>query len=367
MSSKRVVVIEGEDASPEAMRPSLALLQELGCDIEWIQPAVGERAIAECGNAFPPEARAAIDASDATLFGSTNGVSAPALFHLRWGRGTYANVRPCRFHRGYHSPLARPDGIDFAIVRENLEDLYVCAEGDVSELAGLDVQSLTQRKPVSEIGPGRFALKIITEAGTDQVVRFSFELARKRHAERVASGTRPRPARVTCGTKHNMLPKSDGLFREVAAEIARGYPDVEYQNFIVDDFAHRLIADPHALDVVVLPNLYGDILSDAGAALVGGLGLAPSGCYGDDYAYFESAHGTAPDIAGQNIINPTATLLSGAMMLRHLGFLEAADSVEASIAAVYADGSILTPDQGGSASTPEFCEAVAARITRPRS
>jgi isocitrate/isopropylmalate dehydrogenase len=164
-----------------------------------------------------------------------------------------------------------------------------------------------------------------------------------------------------------MLPKSDGLFREVAAEIARGYPDVEYQNFIVDDFAHRLIADPHALDVVVLPNLYGDILSDAGAALVGGLGLAPSGCYGDDYAYFESAHGTAPDIAGQNIINPTATLLSGAMMLRHLGFLEDADSVEASIAAVYADGSILTPDQGGSASTPEFCEAVAARITRPRS
>lgn len=363
MSSKRVVVIEGEDASPEAMRPSLALLKQLGCDIEWQQPPVGERGIAECGNAFPAEARAAIDASDATLFGSTNGVSAPALFHLRWGRATYANVRPCRFSPGYHSPLARPEGIDFAIVRENLEDLYVCAEGDVKELAGLDLHSRTQRKPVAEIGPGRFALKIITEAGSFAVVRFSFELARRRHEQRNADGHPARAARVTCGTKHNMLPQSDGLFREVAADVAKQYPDVEYENFIIDDFAHRLIAQPHALDVVVLPNLYGDILSDAGAALVGGLGLAPSGCYGDDYAYFESAHGTAPDIAGQNIINPTATLLSGAMMLRHLGFTESAEALEAAIRSVYADGSTLTPDQGGCASTPEFCDAIAARLT----
>jgi isocitrate/isopropylmalate dehydrogenase len=367
MSTRQVVVIEGEDASPEAMRPSLALLRQLPCDVEWQHPPVGERGIAECGSPFPDEARAAIDASDATLFGSTNGVSAPALFHLRWGRQTYANVRPCRFIAGYHSPLARPEGIDFAIVRENLEDLYVCAEGDVEALADLPVKSRTVRRPLHELAPGRFALKVVTEAGSRQVVRFSFELARRRRAEREARGEPQRTARVTSGTKHNMLPQSDGLFREVAAEVARDYPDVEYQNFIVDDFAHRLIADPHALDVVVLPNLYGDILSDAGAALVGGLGLAPSGCYGDDYAYFESAHGTAPDIAGQNIINPTATLLSAAMMLRHLGFAEAADSLDGAIRSVYAEGATLTPDQGGRASTPEFCDAIAARLTRPRS
>ncbi|MFP6624224.1 MAG: isocitrate/isopropylmalate family dehydrogenase, partial [Myxococcota bacterium] len=125
------------------------------------------------------------------------------------------------------------------------------------------------------------------EAGAERVARFSFELARSRKA----SG---RPGRVTCATKHNMLPQSDGLFREMAQRVALDYPDIELQSFIVDDFAHRMIAAPHDLDVVVTPNLYGDILSDAAAALVGGLGLAPSGCYGDDYAYFESAHGTAP-------------------------------------------------------------------------
>jgi isocitrate/isopropylmalate dehydrogenase len=159
-----------------------------------------------------------------------------------------------------------------------------------------------------------------------------------------------------------MLPQSDGLFREVAMRVASDFPDVEFANFIVDDFAHRLVVAPHDLDVVVLPNLYGDILSDAAAGLVGGLGLAPSGCYGDDYAYFESAHGTAPDIAGRNIINPTATLLSGAMMLRHLGFPSEATRLELALRAVYADRASLTPDQGGSASTPEFCDAVCARL-----
>ena len=132
--------------------------------------------------------------------------------------------------------------------------------------------------------------------------------------------------------------------------------------FIVDDFARRMVAEPDALDVIVLPNLYGDILSDLGAGVIGGLGLAPSGCYGDDYAYFESAHGSAPDIAGQNIINPTATLLSGAMMLDYLGFGDAAARVERAVDRTYADGKALTRDQGGSASTQDFIDAVAQQI-----
>jgi isocitrate/isopropylmalate dehydrogenase len=159
-----------------------------------------------------------------------------------------------------------------------------------------------------------------------------------------------------------MLPRSDGLFRERVARVAAGYPDVELQSLIVDDLAHRLVAQPQAFDVVLLPNLYGDVLSDAAAALVGGLGLAPSGCFGDDYAYFEPAHGTAPDLAGRNVINPTATLLSGAMLLDHLGFADAAARLVGAVERVYAEGKHLTPDQGGSASTRELCDAVGEEL-----
>jgi isocitrate/isopropylmalate dehydrogenase len=137
---------------------------------------------------------------------------------------------------------------------------------------------------------------------------------------------------------------------------------VAYEQFIVDDMAHRLVVHPHDLDVLLLPNLYGDVLSDEGAATIGGLGVAPSGCFGDDFAYFESAHGTAPDIAGQHRINPTATLLSAVMMLEHLGLHQAADRLDAAVTAVYADGEVLTADQGGSASTEAFADAVRAAL-----
>jgi isocitrate/isopropylmalate dehydrogenase len=155
-----------------------------------------------------------------------------------------------------------------------------------------------------------------------------------------------------------MLPQTDGLFRSVTEAVAKEYPELEYEDFIVDDLAHRLVRDAGHFDVIVLPNLYGDVLSDVAAGLAGGLGLAPSGCYGDGYAYFESAHGTAPDIAGRHVINPTATLLSGAMMLEYLGFDDAGARLRRAIVAVYADGACLTPDQGGTASTDAFCAAV---------
>jgi isocitrate/isopropylmalate dehydrogenase len=355
VNRKRVVVIEGEDASPEAVRPSLGVVNALGVDLEWLHPPVGQAGIDACGSQFPDEAREAIDASDATLFGATSGKSALALLHLRWGRRTYANVRPARYFPGARSPLARPEGIDLVIVRENLEDLYVGTEGELAALEPLGLRSLTHGRAVAELGPGRYALKVITEAGARRVARFAFELARTRKAA-------GRPGRVTSGTKHNMLPRSDGLFREQVEAMARDFPDIELETPIIDDLAHRLVAFPHELDVVLLPNQYGDILSDAVGALVGGLGLVPSGCYGDDYAYFESAHGTAPDLAGRNAINPTATLLSAAMMLEHLGFTEAGERLERAIAAVYAEGRNLTPDQGGAATTGEFCDAVVRQL-----
>jgi isocitrate/isopropylmalate dehydrogenase len=243
------------------------------------------------------------------------------------------------------------------IVRENLEDLYVGVEGDVEDLAPLSLTSRFTRRPLAELAPARFALKVISDAGSRDVIRFAFELARRR----AAGG----PGRLTCSSKYNMLPRTDGRFRDIARELAAEYPDVELDCCIIDDFGHRLVTRPRSLDVVVLPNLYGDIMSDTAAGLVGGLGLAPSGCYGHDYAYFESAHGTAPDIAGQGIVNPTATLLSGAMLLDHLGFEAAAGRLRAAIEAVYAEGRTLTPDQGGGASTVAFCEAVRERVAGP--
>jgi len=201
-------------------------------------------------------------------------------------------------------------------------------------------------------GEGRFAAKIITRQGTEKVARFSFELARER-AERDG-----RPPRLTVSAKTNMLPATDRYFCDIVEEIAADFPEVELARYIVDDMAHRLVVRPEELDVLLLPNLYGDVLSDLGAGTIGGMGLAPSGCYGDDFAYFEAAHGTAPDIAGQDLINPTATLLSAVMMLRWLDLDDHADRLDSAITAVYADGDILTVDQGGTASTTEFALAV---------
>ena len=202
------------------------------------------------------------------------------------------------------------------------------------------------------MGDGCYAIKVITREGTERVVRFAFDLTAKRDGKR----------KLTCATKHNMLRTTDGLFLDVAREIAADYPDIEFESFIVDDFACRMIREPERFDVVVMPNQYGDILSDAAGGLLGSLGLAASGCFGTDYAYFEPAHGTAPDIAGRNIINPTATILSATMMLDYLGLDAAAQRIEDALARVYADGSALTPDQGGSASTTEFCAALAQML-----
>jgi isocitrate/isopropylmalate dehydrogenase len=350
MGNKTVAVIEGDDAAPEAVRPTIRLLQAMNLPISWVYPVVGEAAEADCGSAFPDDARAMIDAADTTFFGSTSGSSSRALIYLRWGKQTYANVRPAQYFQGANSPLAEPEGVDFVIVRENLEDLYVRAEGELQQLSNSDLHGATIGKSVAQLGEGRFAIKAITRAGTERVVRFAFELARQRRGL------------LTVTSKYNMLPRTDGYFLDIARDLAQTFDDVSFNHYIVDDFACRLVSKPQQFDVVVMPNLYGDILSDAAAGLVGGLGLAPSGCYGADYAYFESAHGTAPDIAGQHIINPTANLLTAAMMLDYLGFSKPSANLKQAIAATYAEGRALTPDQGGSASTQTFCDTVQSHL-----
>lgn len=351
-AEKHVVVVDGDDASPEVMLPTLAILESMDLPITFSKPLIGQAALDAEGNYFPDTTRAAIDAADATFFGSTSGASTAALFYLRWGKQTYANVRPCQWLPGYNSPLAHPEKCDFVIVRENLEDLYLGLEGDLEELAGLNLTSRNARMALGAMGPGKFAIKAITERGTRRVVRHAFELARRRGIKKKVT--------VTC--KYNMLHVSDGYFRDIALEVARDYPDIACDTYIIDDFLCRMITHPEQLDVVVMPNLYGDIMSDGAAGLLGGLGLAPSGCYGDDYAYFESAHGSAPDIAGKNIINPTATLLSAAMMLDYLAFPAAADNIRQAVRQVYAEGRDLTIDQGGKGTTSQFCAAIAARL-----
>ncbi len=349
---KHVVIIPGDDAAPEAMAPSVKILKSLALDITFTEFSSGEQGVKQYGSrsAFNQALREAIDRSDSTLFGSTNGTTG-GLNHLRWGKKTFANVRPARWRPGFRSPLKNPEGIDFVIVRENLEDLYMGVEGDLQQLSSLSVTSWLTREPLDTSPIGKFAIKVITEEGSRRIARFAYELARKRKA-------RGGKGKLTCTSKYNMLRESDGLFRRIVEETANEYPDIRYEQYIVDDFARRLVASPVEFDVVVMPNLYGDILSDAAAGTMGGLGLAPSGCYGQHYAYFESVHGSAPDIAGRNIINPTATLLSAVLMLDYLGYEDAAIQLDRAISHVYADGRPLTPDQGGSSSTTEFCAAV---------
>ena len=348
MGQKKVVVFNGDDASPEVMIPTVEILKSLDLSIDFDYPLIGQEAIQATGENFPAATRGAIDEADATFFGSTSGQSTAALFYLRWGKQTFANVRPCEWMPGFRSPLANPEGIDFVVIRENLEDLYLGLEGDIEDLHALNFYSKHARSNLTDLGPGRYAIKAITEKGSERVIRHAFELATKRAGKR----------KVTLTSKYNMLSHSDGLFREIGLSLAKEYPSIEFETFIIDDFLCRMITDPGVLDVVVMPNLYGDIMSDGAAGLIGGLGLAPSGCYGDDYAYFESAHGTAPDIAGQNVINPTATILSACMMLEYLDLEVPAKTLKDALAMIYEEGTFLTRDQGGTASTTQFCDAL---------
>ena len=352
---KRIAVIPGEDGGREAMEAALGVLEQMALAADFSFPLAAVPAGADGQAGLSPEARAGIDAADATFFGATDGGSFAALAYLRWGKDAYANVRPTRWWPGCASPLRAPEDIDLVIVRENLEDAYVRLEGDLLDLEPLDLASRPLRRKAHELGPGRYAIKAITEAGSRRIARFAFEIARRRKA---AGG----PGRVTAGAKWNMLPQSDGLFVEVARAVGADYPDIAFDTLLVDDLAQKLVMAPGRFDVILLPNLYGDILSDAAAALTGGLGVAPSGCYGPDYAYFEPVHGTAPDIAGRGRVNPTATLLAGAMMLEHIGLEPGAQRLRAALGRVYAAGRWLTPDQGGSATTGDFCRALIGEL-----
>ena len=353
----RVAVLPGDDAAPEAVQATLDVLRSMELPIEWVVLPDGET-LAQTTSREERERliRETVDSCDTLLFGATSGKTG-GIGYLRWGKGTFANVRPIRWRPGYKSPLSRPEGIDYIIVRENIEDLYLGLEGDLKALldSGLDTTSRFRPGAVIESEDGRYAVKVITRENTERIAHFACKLA----LERKKQGY---PGKVTCSCKYNVLWQSDGFFRQTVEAVVRQYSDLTYEEFIVDDFARRIVASPQEIDVVVLPNLYGDILADEGAGTIGGLGLAPSGCYGADYAYFEPVHGTAPDIVGQHAINPTATMLSAAMMLEHVGLADDARRLERAVDETYAAEDSLTPDQGGSATCDAFAQAVRRRL-----
>jgi isocitrate/isopropylmalate dehydrogenase len=345
-----VCVIHGDDAAPEVVRPGVEILRLLAPDIHFVEAISGREAQKLYGETFPAVTRDAIDAAACTLFGASGGPSRPVLWYLRWGKETYVNMRPVRWYPGYRSPMRNPEVIDYVIVRDNLEGMYPPREGDLCELSALaSSSSWWQAPPLGE--KGAYSVRIGTDRQMRRVALAACELALKRQK-------RGYPGRITLGAKYSIQPCTDGRFREIVREMVSQYPSLTYQEYLVDDLARRMIALPETLDVVVLGNEHGDILGDAAAGTIGGLGLAPSACYGESYAYFEPVHGSAPDLVGKNVINPTALLLSGGMMLEHYGYVEQAARLELALAQVYREGTTLTIDQGGSASTSEFVEAV---------
>ena len=345
-----VCVIAGDDAAPEVMRPTVEILRSLVPDIRFVEAISGCEAQERYGEAFPKETRDAIDSADCAFFGASGGPSRPVLWYLRWGKETAVNIRPVYWHPGYRSPMLHPERIDYVIVRDNLEGMYPPREGDIAELAALPSSSTWwQAPPVGK--QGAYAVRLCTDEQVYRVAAAACEVALQRQAQGY-------PGCITLGAKYSIQPRTDGRFRAIVRERVHEHPGLSYQEFLIDDLARRMIAAPETLDVVVLTNEHGDILADAASGSIGGLGLSPSACYGEQYAYFEPVHGSAPDLADKGIINPTAMLLSGAMMLDYLGYTDQGRRLENAIEQTYREGMTLTLDQGGSASTMEFVEEV---------
>jgi isocitrate dehydrogenase (NAD+) len=334
--SYAVTLIPGDGIGPELAEATRGVLEATGIGFEWDVQEAGEATIASEGTPLPERVIESIRANGVGLKGPiTTPVGSgfrSVNVALRKELELYANVRPARTMAGVES---RYTDVDLIIVRENTEDLYA----GVEHMVGPDAAE---------------SIKIITRAASQRIARYAFEYA-------VRNGRR----KVTAVHKANIMKLSDGLFLESCQQVAAEYAGrVEFEDRIVDNMCMQLVQKPELYDVLVLPNLYGDIVSDLAAGLVGGLGVAPGANIGEKAAVFEPVHGSAPKYAGQNKANPTALILSAALMLRHLGETSAADAVESAVRWVIAAGETVTYDLGGTAGTREFGEAVASRLAR---
>jgi isocitrate dehydrogenase (NAD+) len=331
---KTVTLIEGDGIGPEITSATVRAIEAAGGKLAWERADAGAGAVAKHGDPLP---QATIDSIKRNALALKGPLATPSgggyrsvNVTLRQQFDLYANVRPAKTLAGVPS---RYTNVDLVIVRENTEDLYAGVEHYVDP-----------RRTAAE------SIAIITRFGSERVITYAFEFAR-------AHGRK----KVTLVHKANILKMSNGLFLDTGKEIAKKYPDIEFDDMIVDATAMKLVTQPERFDVIVTMNLFGDILSDLTAGLIGGLGVAPASNIGNDiYAMFEAVHGTAPDIAGKGIANPTALMLSGAMLLDHVGQGPAADRLRKGVYAALANAETRTGDLGGKANTQRFTDAVIA-------
>jgi isocitrate dehydrogenase (NAD+) len=329
----KVTLIAGEGIGPEVAAATRRVIDAAGVQIEWEELAARTDSATEAGQLVNQGAIDSVRRNHVALKGPTGTAiagGAPSVnVALRKTLDLYANLRPVKNLPGVKS---RFENVDIVLVRENTEDLY----------SGLE----------HEVVPGVVeSLKIITERASTRIARFAFEYAKR-------SGRK----KIHAIHKANIMKLSDGLFLKSLRAVAERYKDVEYKEMIVDNACMQMVLDPGQFDMLLLPNLYGDVMSDLAAGLVGGLGVVPSGNIGDECAMFEAVHGTAPDIAGKGLANPTALLMSGIMMLDHLNERPAARRIEAALHKVYRDGKHATRDLGGKATTQEFTDAVISAL-----
>ncbi len=334
MAKHQIALIPGDGIGPEVARAATQIVEAAGVEVEWLELEAGAEVTAKYGTPLPDHTVTEIRHLGVGLKGPMGtpigGGHASANVTLRKTLDLYAAVRPVKSLKGVRS---RYENVDLLVIRENTEGLYS------------GIEHLVQ--------PGiAESIKIITERACKRISRYAFELAKREG--------RPK---VTAVHKANIMKISDGLFLECARKVARGYEGIEYQEMIVDNLCMQLVLDPGRFSVLLLENLYGDIVSDLCAGLVGGLGVVPGANIGESAAVFEAVHGTAPDIAGKGVANPTAIVLSACQMLDYLDETDAAQRIRQSIEEVLVEGQRLTRDLGGSATTREFTDAVIEKLT----
>lgn len=355
----RITLIPGDGIGPEVVEAARRAVEATGVPVEWDHQEMGAGIFARTGDPLPAATLASIRATGVALKGPvetpvTSGMRSVNLA-LRRELELFACVRPCRLYPGV---TASYDAVDLIVVRENIEDMYTGIEFEEGTPATTElirfVSELSGREMRADTG---VSVKTISEFGSERILQFAFALA-------IGRGR----ARVTAGHKANIMKFTDGLFLDVARRVAAEHPQVAFEDRIIDALCMQLVQAPERFDVLVLPNFYGDVVSDVAAGLIGGLGVAPGGHVGEEAAVFEATHGTAPRLAGTNRANPVGITLSAAMMLAHIGEADAGDRLESAVAAVLADGIHLTDDlrwpgdDRPAATTLEVAEAVIAML-----
>jgi isocitrate dehydrogenase (NAD+) len=349
----QVTLIPGDGIGPEVSEAARRVLDATGVGIAWAVEEAGAAVLEREGTPLPGRVLDRIRESRVALKGPiTTPVGtgfASVNVELRQALDLFAAVRPSRTLPGVET---RHPKVDLVVIRENTEDVYQGIEYPLGAPETADLRTELRRLGVEEVrDDSAFSVKPISVTGAQRIVRYAFEYVR-------ANGRR----RVTLGHKANIMRFSDGLFLSIGRIEAERHPDVWFEDMEIDQLSMRLVRDPERFDVLLLPNLYGDILSDLCAGLVGGLGLAAGANLGWEYAVYEPVHGSAPDIAAKGVANPLATIRSGAMLLRHLGEHDAAAAVEAAVDRVLEEATVRTPDLGGASSTDDVADAVIAHL-----